>query len=102
MKVGFERQSGEQLLQVGLSNLMLQGCGFENGKLCGAAGNQEMIELPIIYLSFALKVENSGDVVELGLFNNLNREKLICKLILPNSGSDSERIISGSGILLNE
>lgn len=90
-----------------IKEVLLQGCGFDREKFIDPRDNMaEFIKLDTIYLAWIS--EEEGDLHEealsgdFPLFITANREKILCKLNIPNDKGMSKRVIAGAALLLTD
>jgi len=88
-----------------LKDLLLQGCGFQQGKLVDPPQNgPEFITLPTLYLAWLSASETDpymdNTTALVPVYASGNREKMLTKLKVPNTGDPSDRIIGGVAVCL--
>lgn len=67
------------------------------------ANSSELILLPICYIGWISQNEPEPSldiVVKTPIYHNLDREKLLCTINVPNTGEASARIIGGVALFL--
>eukprot|EP01017_Pseudomicrothorax_dubius_P047806 TRINITY_DN8621_c0_g1_i9.p1 TRINITY_DN8621_c0_g1~~TRINITY_DN8621_c0_g1_i9.p1 ORF type:complete len:156 (-),score=41.51 TRINITY_DN8621_c0_g1_i9:163-630(-) len=105
--VGFESGKLQSPFVVKVRGLLLQGCGFESGRLVDPPQDlQEFIQLPICYMAWISSSDPdpypATSLCLTPIYYDSMREKLLIKVQMPNSGSVSDRVISGVAVLLAE
>jgi len=107
LRAAFDSSALRSPIVIKVKELLLQGCGFDGSKMIEPADDlPEFITLPLIYLAWNSSTEqepyseNSTTIVP--VYVSSSREKLLCKLKLPNTGSANDRTIGGVALLITD
>jgi len=104
IQCSFDKQSvvsGAGFLEV--KGLLLQGCAAEGGYLTNSIDNSsEIITISSLYLYFKETevIKDESKVIETPLYENIFREKIICKLNLKIKGDKRDYILRGVALCL--
>jgi dynein heavy chain 2 len=107
LAVSFEPDRLKSPIVIKVRGLLIQGCGFDGAKMV-EPGNDlpEFITLPTVYMAWNAQKDADphpdSSTAVVPLYISSTREKMLCKLKLPNQGSASERIIGGVAVLISE
>jgi dynein heavy chain 2 len=88
---------------ISVKGILLQGCEFKRSLTTSADNSSDLAMMPEFSIAWIRNDEPqpiTGDFVNVPLYNSIEREKSLCTLALPNSGSSEERIISGVALFL--
>ena len=94
-------------LAIQLEGLWLQGSAFDGKRLSDikeSNSSSELVNLPPCFVAWTGRSDADiypvNQIAETPVYHTLDREKLLCTLMVPNNGEASIRTISGAAIFL--
>ncbi|PRP81711.1 hypothetical protein PROFUN_10811 [Planoprotostelium fungivorum] len=98
---------GNCKLPIVVSNLQLQGCGFEGGRLSESSSDgPSLVTIPSYSIGWILNKEPDpfppANTVNVAVYYTSNRERLISEFMFPCSGDKAKWILTGIGVSLFE
>jgi dynein heavy chain 2 len=102
----FENGKIDAQNSVKVEGMWLQGCGFDGRRTTDntAGDSSELFSLPVCYMGWLpqnVSEPYSDDTVITPIYHNLDREKLLTTIKMPNNGDAAKRIIGGVALFLN-